>query len=188
MADSADGGPPGPESKAFRIGMGASVFLLGYAFGSCVLTFCILVALVTGAAAIFYADAARKEPRGSTGRVLVGGCLAGLLVRFLVLVVCWTLVSNFQPVYRIMVRQWNNEVLLMLTLGDGGFFEAQTRMKVNGVRTGRAEMDPFPGQPFREKDGVRYSVGPDYVDDGMAVEYDPTNGTISAGDIPTRSQ
>ena len=31
--------------------------------------------------------------------------------------------------------------------------------------------------------GAHYSIGPDIEDDGMAIAYDPTNGTLSRGDI-----
>jgi hypothetical protein len=50
-------------------------------------------------------------------------------------------------------------------------------------------MDPFNGDAFRYKpapDGNTYGlygVGPDRKDEGTAVLYDPTNGTISDGDI-----
>ena len=50
-------------------------------------------------------------------------------------------------------------------------------------------MDPFNGEEYRYKlaaDGsgyVLYGVGPDRKDEKTAVLYDPTNGTISGGDI-----
>ena len=46
-------------------------------------------------------------------------------------------------------------------------------------------VDPFAGDgvSYRRADGRYYSVGPDGVDDGGAVTYDPANGTASAGDI-----
>ena len=50
-------------------------------------------------------------------------------------------------------------------------------------------MDPFNGEEYRYKlaaDGsgyVLYGVGPGRKDEGTAVLYDPTNGTISGGDI-----
>lgn len=48
-------------------------------------------------------------------------------------------------------------------------------------------VDPFTAKPFvyeKSDDGFRlYSLGPELVDDKAAIEYDPTNGTISAGDI-----
>jgi len=50
-------------------------------------------------------------------------------------------------------------------------------------------MDPFNGEEYRYKlaaDGsgyVLYGVGPDSKDEATAVLYDPTNGTISGGDI-----
>ncbi len=45
--------------------------------------------------------------------------------------------------------------------------------------------DPFWGTPYRRDAATKrlYSVGPDRRDDHAAIEYDPTNGTASAGDI-----
>jgi hypothetical protein len=31
--------------------------------------------------------------------------------------------------------------------------------------------------------GILYSIGPDLIDNGGSPDYDPTNGTISSGDI-----
>jgi hypothetical protein len=46
-------------------------------------------------------------------------------------------------------------------------------------------VDPFTDETYRydEQDEVFYSIGPDENDDGAAVRYDATNGTISSGDI-----
>jgi hypothetical protein len=45
--------------------------------------------------------------------------------------------------------------------------------------------DPFSGGAYRRDAATKrlYSVGPDKRDDHAAIEYDPTNGTASAGDI-----
>lgn len=51
-------------------------------------------------------------------------------------------------------------------------------------------IDPFTGEPIRIKvdsaPAKLYSVGPDGTDQGGDVEYDPSNGTISAGDVVLR--
>ena len=48
-------------------------------------------------------------------------------------------------------------------------------------------VDPFTLQPVRYKSdgkhGVVYSLGPDMTDNQAGVVYDPTNGTVSAGDV-----
>lgn len=48
--------------------------------------------------------------------------------------------------------------------------------------------DPFTSAPLRMAPApagiVCYSVGPDRLDDGGAIAYDPSNGTLSRGDIP----
>lgn len=57
-----------------------------------------------------------------------------------------------------------------------------------------APTDPFalPVAPLRAMrdaaDLTIYSIGPDRVDDSALVEYDPTNGTVSVGDITTTIQ
>jgi hypothetical protein len=49
--------------------------------------------------------------------------------------------------------------------------------------------DPFTSAPLRFLSTpdlfVAYSVGPDKVDDRATIEYDPTNGTVSVGDLVT---
>ena len=49
-------------------------------------------------------------------------------------------------------------------------------------------VDPFSGAQFLrdETTGAFYSVGPDGGDDRLRVVYDPTNGTISRGDLVVR--
>ena len=47
----------------------------------------------------------------------------------------------------------------------------------------RPATDPW-GSPYgRLKDGKVYSFGPDRVDNGRQILYDPSNGTTSAGDV-----
>jgi hypothetical protein len=50
----------------------------------------------------------------------------------------------------------------------------------------RAYSDPW-GSPYVivERDGTVYvySIGPDLTDDGMSIQYDPTNGVESTGDM-----
>lgn len=48
--------------------------------------------------------------------------------------------------------------------------------------------DPFTEKPLRASEGTTetlriYSLGPDIVDDRARISYDPTNGTMSAGDV-----
>lgn len=56
-------------------------------------------------------------------------------------------------------------------------------------------LSTIPADPFKPEDALKhrglsdgfecYSVGPDLKDDGGRIEYDPTNGTVSRGDIVT---
>lgn len=50
----------------------------------------------------------------------------------------------------------------------------------------RIPADPFDGQSIRVEDNRVWSVGPDGEDGGGRTQYDPTNGTNSAGDIIAR--
>ena len=54
----------------------------------------------------------------------------------------------------------------------------------------RLPQDPFTSSPMRfissQDQLVCYSVGPDQQDDSAKIEYDPTNGTTSGGDITLR--
>ncbi|MCE5229709.1 DUF1380 domain-containing protein [bacterium] len=77
-------------------------------------------------------------------------------------------------------------------------FRAQTntnvalmRLNMTGLNlsTGAAEpqTDPFNNEPLKTVSGDKsitiYSIGPDKVDQHAAIAYDPTNGTLSAGDM-----
>ena len=49
-------------------------------------------------------------------------------------------------------------------------------------------VDPFTDKPFlwsQDSAGrpFAYSTGPDFIDNSVKLVYDPTNGTISSGDI-----
>ncbi len=44
-------------------------------------------------------------------------------------------------------------------------------------------IDPFTGKPYLVKGDVQYSIGPDMIDNGGMIIYDPTNGTFSSGDM-----
>ncbi|MEN6624920.1 MAG: hypothetical protein ABFD69_01690 [Candidatus Sumerlaeia bacterium] len=52
------------------------------------------------------------------------------------------------------------------------------------------EIDPFQNKPITVVENTTstliYSIGPDRVDQGAAISYDPSNGTFSAGDIFVR--
>jgi hypothetical protein len=66
--------------------------------------------------------------------------------------------------------------------------EAQIMSKVKKARKALGPqaggIDPFTGDALRtDSAGDPYSVGPDCTDDSGCVTYDPTNGTLSRGDI-----
>lgn len=83
-----------------------------------------------------------------------------------------------------------------LAYGDIGTIEASVRARYLLIlRNGNAPprffpdldystIDPFSGNEYaRAHSGVRYSLGPDAIDQFGALAYDPTNGTFSPGDI-----
>lgn len=101
---------------------------------------------------------------------------------------------------------WNSDAMKILNLPYSpkfpisNFDEAHTRtdtgvtiLKLNiaGLNIAQGKpaggTDPFGNQPLKTADEggatVLYSVGPDKQDDGGAISYDPTNGTVSRGDI-----
>jgi hypothetical protein len=56
------------------------------------------------------------------------------------------------------------------------------------IRLGKEDLiqqflDPFTGQPLKVSPKLIYSMGPDQSDQKGTIAYDPTNGTISGGDI-----
>lgn len=73
---------------------------------------------------------------------------------------------------------------LLVVCGDVGMIENLVHYHSYRVTRGGIETDPFSGQPLRRSPaGTVYSVGPDRRDDSLAVIYDPSNGTMSTGDV-----
>jgi hypothetical protein len=62
-----------------------------------------------------------------------------------------------------------------------------TPLDFQGVVQSGLPLDPFTSQPLRffnaQQSFTVYSLGPDHQDQQAQVEYDPTNGTVSTGDI-----
>jgi hypothetical protein len=95
------------------------------------------------------------------------------------------------------VEQQTDNPLFLLTLPN--FHEALTREEVTEAKLNLcmtlcalrlddearlAEIvDPFIGEPVRVESGRVWSLGPDQADQGANLVYDPTNGTLSPGDI-----
>jgi hypothetical protein len=66
---------------------------------------------------------------------------------------------------------------------DFGQLELELQSRVRKVNKSGQLVDPFTGEPFREADGLIYSVGPDQMDHRGRIIYDPSNGILSRGDI-----
>ncbi|MBN1478260.1 hypothetical protein JXA47_16005 [Candidatus Sumerlaeota bacterium] len=95
------------------------------------------------------------------------------------------------------IEQQTDNPLFQLALPN--FLEAVTREEVTEAKLSlcmalcalrlddeaRLEeiVDPFTGEPVRVESGRVWSLGPDQADQGANLVYDPTNGTMSPGDI-----
>ncbi len=84
--------------------------------------------------------------------------------------------------YPINFIYYNNHetVRTMLVGGEIGIYEKLVSYYCRPINR---KNDPFTGKKYLEINGVSYSVGPDGIDNGLKLIYDPTNGTISPGDI-----
>lgn len=76
-------------------------------------------------------------------------------------------------------------LFFLVALPDQGSYEAAVRVLATRARCATpGQVDPFSGVLLKTGPaGDVYSVGPDLVDDGALLVYDPTNGTVSGGDI-----
>jgi len=76
-------------------------------------------------------------------------------------------------------------LFFLVALPDQGSYEAAVRVLATRARCATpGQVDPFSGALLKTgPSGDVYSVGPDLVDDGTVLIYDPTNGTVSGGDI-----
>ena len=69
---------------------------------------------------------------------------------------------------------------------------ATTMEQLAPLVVGGVPTDPFSGKPvnfslLEAKSTTTWSVGPDRTDDSGALDYDPTNGTLSTGDVVLRN-
>ncbi len=78
------------------------------------------------------------------------------------------------------VGQWENEIATRRSLVVSN--KGSEEFRGSGGAVGK--VDPFSGLGYLRHASVEYSVGPDQQDQQMKVIYDPSNGTVSAGDIP----
>lgn len=60
---------------------------------------------------------------------------------------------------------------------------AREQQIIRALRDSSPTWDAFACGPARTTGGLTYSIGPDGIDDGMLVPYDPSNGTLSRGDV-----
>ncbi len=105
------------------------------------------------------------------------GIIIGYTIRLLTVILI-LYVIYLSPKHIRMTRDHPNISFLLLG-SEGGVLEGIVRHYCTIMKTG----DPFSGTYFKSQDGILYSVGPDGKDDKLHIIYDPTNGTISRGDI-----
>jgi len=102
--------------------------------------------------------------------------------------------NKFQAAVRNDVANAKLQILKTATAAKYRFVKSRKFPKENSdfapFLSGGPPKDPFSEEPIRcipsEKYFTCYSVGPDQDDDLARIEYDPTNGTISSGDIIQR--
>ncbi len=80
-----------------------------------------------------------------------------------------------------------SQILSFVFMPETSNLERSVYVRAFAIRGGPEE-DLFSHGALREHDdGRTYSIGPDLVDQELSIIYDPTNGTISPGDIPVDS-
>ncbi|MBX3727824.1 MAG: hypothetical protein KF858_01465 [Candidatus Sumerlaeia bacterium] len=91
----------------------------------------------------------------------------------------------------LLARHWQSEsvlwpILVVETIAcEGAAYRAHRHVSLmtpDVIAVGAT--DPFTNQPLRASNsGFHYSIGPDLIDQGAVLLYDPSNGTLSTGDI-----
>ncbi|MDX2177133.1 MAG: hypothetical protein SF028_11765 [Candidatus Sumerlaeia bacterium] len=61
--------------------------------------------------------------------------------------------------------------------------QAARALRIGNAELAASTKDPFTGDPLKVTETSVYSLGPDAADQQGQVLYDPTNGTVSAGDV-----
>ena len=107
------------------------------------------------------------------------GIVIGGIVR-LIIVTCFLLFIYEHPHYIPLQKQHPNIYFFILG-SENGLFEKIVRHYT--LLLDSENGDIFIKSSFKFNGKYAYSVGPDGVDDKLEIIYDPTNGTISPGDI-----
>jgi len=130
---------------------------------------------------------AKRKPAG----FFCFGIILGIFMR--ILVIGLLLFSIWKSNYALrLTRGIANRPISGFIFGhEIGYFEAAYRahikkcLKILNNGSCSQYRDPFDGKPFKyNRNGLPYSIGPDFEDDHGLIIYDPTNGLIgSKGDI-----
>ena len=106
----------------------------------------------------------------------------------------YNLIEQIYDKYTISNNNYNtvyNLYIFMINL-KYNFIENYTRNKILYLKNNTSKLnleklslynDPFSSGNLKIKGGHIYSVGPDMNDNRLSIQYDPTNGTFSKGDI-----
>jgi hypothetical protein len=134
----------------------------------------------------------RRSHTRSRGDVVALGFACGVLLRiilvFSILLICYHSDGCFRLTARVLkVQGYSSFCVFGHTLGLWEYiydhYDQETRTLLR-IHAHAGTVDPFSGEPFKcSRDGVYYSVGPDFSDNRALIPYDCTNGIGSCGDI-----
>lgn len=124
-----------------------------------------------------------KGRKDKIARRVAVAAAAGTALRFLLLSA--VLLAGLKGIYLIPEKITPPAFTSFLVVcGDVGMIEKLVHYHCYRVARGGKDTDPFSGLPLkRSPAGTAYSVGPDRRDGALSVIYDPSNGTMSAGDV-----
>lgn len=121
-----------------------------------------------------------------SGRFFWRVTLLAVVMKTLALCVVFLWISSSSSGLRWLIStKREQEVLYALVFGMSvDQAERLVSNRVFSVKSGSAVGDPFSGDSLRSAGDWSYSIGPDLIDDHMAITYDPSNGLMnSSGDI-----
>jgi len=108
----------------------------------------------------------------------IGIILSGIIR--LIIVACFLLFIYEHPHY-IPLQKQHPKIYFFILGSEVGLFEKIVGHYTSLIKSENSDI--FIKSSFKFNGKYTYSVGPDGVDDKLEVIYDPTNGTMSRGDI-----
>ena len=109
--------------------------------------------------------------------------VVGYVIR-LIIVTVFLFYLWFNPHYLPNYEKYPLQYFVLLG-SDGGLYEKMIGYYTEHLTSNR---DPFSGLNPLKKNGFLYSIGPDGINNELSIIYNPTNGTVSSGDIIIRKR